>query len=135
MPNQPQPIGRVLGRTSSVGLLLVSFGCVIAVIGMADRPLALAPVLSMEAPALTEPSPRSLAGTHLAGTWTAPSQRGFAVGMRDHGPPQDGFATQRAATTPLVLDRRHDRRADLMDMAISIRSHRSAASELPPGAN
>jgi hypothetical protein len=33
------------------------------------------------------------------------------------------------------LDRSFDLRADLMDMAIAIRWHRGAASELPPGSD
>jgi hypothetical protein len=58
------------------------------------------------------------------------------VAIRDHGQLQDRFSARQAATvTPVGVDRSRDRRADLMDMAISIRWHRGAASDLPPGSN
>jgi hypothetical protein len=59
----------------------------------------------------------------------------MAIANRDQRQPQDGFAAQRAATISPVVDRSRDRRADLMDMAIAIRWHRGARSDLPPGSD
>jgi hypothetical protein len=119
MPHQPQPISRVMVLAAFVGLPLVFFGYVIVLFGTAHRPLAPALVLSAEATMLTP---------------TPPGPDAMSIANRDHGSPQDAFAAQRA-TPPLVVDRRHDRRADLMNMASSLRWHHGAASSLPPGSN
>jgi hypothetical protein len=48
--------------------------------------------------------------------------------------PEEPVTNLRAARRePLLVDRSRDRRADLMDMAISLRWHRGAPSGLPPG--
>jgi hypothetical protein len=50
--------------------------------------------------------------------------------------PQPPFPARQAATlTPVLVDRSGDRRADLRGMAIAIRRHRGAASDLPPGSD
>ena len=135
MQPQPQSIGRVAVLASSVGLLLVIFGCVIALTGMADRSLAPVPVRGAGAQSLSEARTPSPSATHPAGTRTAPGRDSMSIANRDHGQPQDGFAAQRAAATLPVVDRSRDRRADLMALASSIRWHRGAAPDLPPGSN
>jgi hypothetical protein len=46
------------------------------------------------------------------------------------------FSGERAGPiNPLLVDRSNDRRADLMDMATSLRWHRGTASGLPPGSD
>ena len=61
-----------------------------------------------------------------------PSARAIAP-PGDH-PPKERFSAARVARSePLMVDRSRDRRADLMDMAISLRWHRGAPSGLPPG--
>lgn len=133
-----QSIDRIVELARSVGLLIAMFGCVIALTVIADRPLAQVPVLGAGAQMLSEPSTRtrSSAVTHPAGTWTGPGRSSLSVAIRDHGQLQDRFSARQAATvTPVGVDRSRDRRADLMDMAISVRWHRGAASDLPPGSN
>ena len=135
---QPRLIARVVALFASVGLLLAIFGGVVVLTRMADRPLAQGPVLDASGQTLTEASTRarSSGGTHPTGTWTAPGRRWLAVTMRDHRWVPDQFSVRHAVTiTPVGLDRSFDLRADLMDMATSIRWHRSAASDLPPGSD
>jgi hypothetical protein len=53
----------------------------------------------------------------------------------DH-PAEERFSAAHAApSAPLMVDRSRDRRADLMDMATSLRWHRGAPSGLPPGSD
>ncbi|MCD6057168.1 MAG: hypothetical protein K0Q89_698 [Thermomicrobiales bacterium] len=53
----------------------------------------------------------------------------------DH-PPEERFSAASAASRdPLMVDRSHDRRVDLMDMAMSLRWHRGTPSGLPPGSD
>ncbi len=134
---QPQLIARV-ALVTSVGLLLANFGCGVVLTRMADRPLAQVPGLSAGGQTLTEASTRARSSgvTHPTGTWTAPGRRWFAVAMRDHRRVPDQFSVRHAVTdTPIGRDRSFDLRVDLMDMATSIRWHRSAASDLPPGSD
>jgi hypothetical protein len=135
---QPRLIARVVALFAYVGLLLAIFGCVVVLTGMVDRPLAPVPVLGAGAETLSEASTRarSSGGTHPAGTWTAPSRGSRPVGIRDHRRVPDQFSVRHAVTdTPMGLDPSFDLQADLMDMATSIRWHRSAASDLPPGSD
>ena len=138
MHPQGQSIDRLVELAQSVGLLIAMFGCVIALTVIADRPLAQGPVLGAGAQMLSEPSTRtrSSAVSHPAGTWTSPGRSSLSATIRDHGRLQDLFSAQQVATiTPVGVDGSRDRRADLMEMAISVRWHRGAASDLPPGSN
>ena len=138
MHPQPQLIARVVALVASVGLLLAIFGCVILLTRLADRSLAQVPVVDAGAQTLTEASTRAhfSAVSHPTGTWTAPGRDSLAVAHHNHRRRLDRFRAPEAATTaPVGLDRSFDLRADLRDMATSIRWHRSPASDLPPGSD
>jgi hypothetical protein len=53
----------------------------------------------------------------------------------DHSAEERFSAVRAAPSAPLMVDRSRDRRADLMDMATSLRWHRGAPSGLPPGSD
>ena len=138
MHPQGQSAHRVAQLTPSVGLLLATAGCVIALTVIAVRPQAQGPVPGATAQMLSALSTRtrSPAVTMPAGSWTDPGGRSHAVSIRDHPRSHDRSSLRQSATiTPVGIDRGSDRRADLMDMAISIRWHRGPASELPPGSD
>ena len=135
---QPRRIARLVALFASVGLLLAIFGFVVVLTGMADRLLGPVPVRGAEAQSLSEASTRahSSGGTHPTGTWTTPGRRSLAASRRDHRRPLDRFSAQlRATIGPVGLDRSYDLRADLKDMAISIRWHRGPGSGLPLGSD
>jgi hypothetical protein len=120
----------------SVGLLLALCGCIIVLTELTDLPLRQMPLLGAGASTLAGPSTRSSAVTHLADTRRAPGRHSLAVAQRHHRrPPDRSRARQSATIAPVGLDRSFDLRVDLMDMAISIRWHRGAAADLPPGSN
>jgi hypothetical protein len=128
-------IDAVVERIAYVVLLLALIGCVIALTGMANRPLGQVPPPAAEAQLPTEATLLSPAVTRPAGPRPAPGRDSMSIANRDQRQPQDAFAAQRATTIPPVVDRSRDRRADLMDMAIAIRWHRGARSDLPPGSD
>jgi hypothetical protein len=133
---QLQLIDRVMALAPPVGVLFAIFSCVVALTAMADQPSGQDPRPSADARMLAEPTRRSLADIHLAGTSTAPGRRSLSIAMRDHRRSRDRFAARSAvAITPVGLDRSFDLRADLMDMAISMRWHRGPESNLPPGSD
>ena len=53
----------------------------------------------------------------------------------DHSAEERFSAARAALSALLIVDRSRDRRADLMDMATSLRWHRGAPSGLPPGSD
>jgi hypothetical protein len=133
---QPQPIDRVVVLTPSVGLLLVVVTCAFLLTGVPDRAVGQVPVIGVDALTLTETSALSPAVTDPAGIRMTPREPSRPVVHRDPRRPQDQFPVQHAATiTPLHVDPSRDRRADLMEMAVAIRWHRGAASDLPPGSD
>jgi hypothetical protein len=133
---RPQPIDHVVVLTPSVGLLLVVVACAIVLTGVADRAVGQVPVIGVDALTLTETSAPSPAVIHSTGTRMTPGGPLRPAAHRDPSRRQDQFPVQHAATiTPLQVDPSRDRRADLMEMAIAIRWHRGAASDLPPGSD
>ena len=127
--------GHVAERIAYVVLLLTLFGCVIALTGMANHSIGQVPPPAAETQLPTEATLRSPEVTSPVSPRPAPGRDSMAIANRDQRQPQDGFAAQRAATISPVVDRSRDRRADLMDMAIAIRWHRGARSDLPPGSD
>jgi hypothetical protein len=133
---QPQPIDRVAVLTPSVGFLLAVVLYLILLTVAADRAVGQVPVIAVDALTLTEASALSPAITHPAGTRMTPGGPSRPVVDRDPRRPQDQFPVQHAATiTPLQVNPSRDLRADLMEMAVAIRWHRGAASDLPPGSD
>jgi hypothetical protein len=109
---------------------------IIVLTGIVDRPLGTVPVLGAVTETHTQAlTPhRSSAGNRPVGTLMAPSRRRLLVAIHDDDRPQHSFSAQQASTIdPVLVNRSRDRRADLLDMAISIRWHRGSASDLPPG--
>jgi hypothetical protein len=131
---QAQPIDRVVELGPSVFLLIILFGYITVLTGMTDLPHRQIPLFGVETPTLAEPSTRSPAVTHLADTRPAPGRDSPAVAHHYHLRRLDRFRARQATTiAPVGLDRSFDLRADLMDMARSLRWHRGAPSGLPPG--
>ena len=136
MHAQPHPIDRVIVLAASVGHFLALFGYIIILTGMTDLPLRQIPLLGAQAPTLAEPSSRSPTVIHPAGTRSAPGRDLLAVAYHNYRRQLDRFRAPQAATiAPVGLDRSFDLRADLRDMATSIRWHRGPASDLPPGSD
>jgi hypothetical protein len=118
-----------------VVLLLALIGCVVALTGTANRLLVQVPPPAAEAQLPTEATLRFPNVTSPAGPRPGSGRDSMAIANRDHRQPQDRFAVLRTVAIPPVVDRSRDRRADLMDMAIAIRWHRGAQSDLPPGSD
>jgi hypothetical protein len=134
--SQPQSIDRVLVLGPSVGLLLALFGCIMMLIEMAGLSPGQIPLPGTGGPPLTEPNAGLSAVAHPAETRKARGVRSLSVAHRGDRGPRDRLPDRHAATIdPVPVDPSRDRRADLQDMAIAIRWHRGAASDLPPGSD
>jgi hypothetical protein len=136
MDSEPLSINRVLILTPFVGFLLAMLGYIIVLTGMKGLPLSQIPALATGALTPNEPSTRALAVTHPPGRWAALGRPARSVADRDQRRAPVQFSAQGRATIDSgLVDRSRDRRADLMDMAVSIRWHRGPSSDLPPGAD
>ena len=127
-------ITHVLGMVASAVVLTALFGFIVVVAAIGDFPLT--PVLQLggDERTLRGRSTYSPAVPEHTGTVAAPGSRSLSVAHRGLWRPQDRFSSRHAVTsTPVIVDPRRDRRVDLIDMAISIRWHRGATSDLPPG--
>jgi hypothetical protein len=133
---QPQPIDRVLVLAPAVGLLLALFGCIMMLIDIAGLSPGQIPLPGTGSPPPTEPNARLSAVAHPPETGKARGVRSLSVAHRGDREPRDRPPDRHVATIdPVPVDRSRDRRADLQDMAIAIRWHRGAASDLPPGSD
>jgi hypothetical protein len=116
----------------SVGLALSTLGLLLVVTGMA----AFVPPPGNRTHTVAEEGSQSSRITRLADSPVALSRRSAPNLKAGDRPLHEGLhIAPMAARDWLPVDRSRDRRADLMDMAISIRWHRGAGSDLPPGAN
>lgn len=135
---QPQPSAADRGVTLalSVGLLLAVFGFAMVLTGMAYRTAAGDFTPDGGSQIRSQAPVRSAVVGRPVGIWMAPGSPLLAGQRGNRRRPQDQLYRRRAATpNPVLVDRQRDRRADLMDMAVSIRWHRGAASGLPPGSD
>jgi hypothetical protein len=133
---QGQTIARNLEMDAAAVVLAALFGFIVIVTAIGAFPPP--PVLQLGAGAqpLNGASARSAAVSEHSGTMAAAGSRSLSVAIHGQRRPRDWFSSQRATTTtPVIADPSRDRRVDLMDMAISIRWHRGATSDLPPGSD
>jgi hypothetical protein len=136
MHAQPHFIYRVLAWVSSVGLLLAIFGCIALLMGMTDMLMGRTPLLATETSTRTAAGARSSASSRPASAPDAPNGSSRATAHHGNRRPRDrASASGTTPLSPVLVDRGHDRRADLTDMAIAIRWHRGARSDLPPGSD
>ena len=134
MHPQGQTIANVLGMVASAVVLTALFGFTVVVSAIDHFPPTPALQLGGHEQTLSERTARSPAVPEHSGTMAAPGGRSLSVTHRDNRRPGARFSSQQAPTiTPVSADPGYDRRADLMDMAISIRWHRGTTSDLPPG--
>jgi hypothetical protein len=131
---QGQTLVHILAMVAAAVVLAALVGFIVVVTTVGEFPPT--PMLQLGAGAQTfrGASSRSATVSEQFGTKAAPGSRSLSVAIHDDRRPRDRFSSQQATTiTPVTADPRHDRRVDLMDMAISIRWHRGTTSDLPPG--
>ena len=112
----------IVHRCRQGGVLLTRLGLVLVVAWMLVTAWSCACAIDDPAAVARSPSAPGLSARPMAPAG-------------DH-PPEERFSTARAVpSAPVIMDRSRDRRADLIDMAVSLRWHRGTPSELAPGSN